>query len=326
MRCSRSALALLVVLFVTRGVLCQGGDPLRAGIIGTTTSHVKAFTQLMNDPKATGPLADVRVVAGVMGGMPDNPASWDRREGYAEFLRQKGCTIYDTVEQMLEHIDVVLLESVDGRPHLAQAKPVIAAGKPLFIDKPMAASLVDVLAIFRLAREAGVPCFSSSSLRFGKGFQAARSGSSSFGRITSCTAWSPMKTEPHHPDLYWYGIHGVETLFTIMGSGCLSVTRVAENRVEGVWPDGRKGTFVGKKGYGAEVVGSTAAGNAGKYEGYKALVIEICRFFTTGKPPVSAEETIAIYTFMSAADESKRLGGKTVSMEEVLAKARSGLK
>jgi hypothetical protein len=322
---SRSLLVCLLSAIVLLGLTAgswaeEPAKPIRVGIIGTTTSHVPAFTGAINDPKAEGPLAEAEVVAGFTGGIEDNESSWGRREKYTEFLREKGCTIYPTIEEMLQHVDAVLLEEVDGRPHLKWAKPVIAAGKPLFIDKPMAGSLADVIEIFRLAKEAGVPCFSSSSLRFASGFQAARRGEP-FGKPQKCTAWSPMSIEPHHPDLFWYGIHGCEILFTIMGTGCKTVTRVEENKVVGVWEDGREGTFIGKKGYGAEVVGTKGSGAAGKYEGYKPMVIEICEFFKTGKPPVSMEETLEIYTFMEAADESKRQGGKPVSMEDVFNKA-----
>jgi predicted dehydrogenase len=313
--------AAVVVALAATGRAADAPNPIRVGIIGTTTSHVPAFTGAINDPNAEGVLAEVEVVAGFMGGIEDNPSSWDRREKYAKFLQEKGCTIYDTIEEMLPNVDAVLLEEVDGRPHLRWARPVIAAGKPLFIDKPMAGSLADVVEIFRLAKEAGVPCFSSSSLRFSSGFQAARRGEP-FGEIKKCTAWSPMSIEPHHPDLFWYGIHGCEILFTIMGPGCKTVTRVEENKVVGVWEGGREGTFVGKKGYGAEVEGSKGSGSAGGYEGYKPMVVEICKFFKTGKPPVAEQETLEIYTFMEAADESKRRGGATVTMADVLEKAR----
>ena len=56
-----------------------------------------------------------------------------------------------------------------------------------------------------------------------------------------------MSIEPHHPDLFWYGIHGCEILFTIMGPGCKTVTREGPEKVVGVWSDGRTGTFVGSK-------------------------------------------------------------------------------
>lgn len=296
---------------------------LRAGIIGLTTSHVPAFTKLLNDPKAEGDLADVKVVAGFTGGVEDNPSSWGRREKYTEELRTMGIAIYDTIPEMLEHVDVVLLEEVDGRPHLEWARPVIAAGKPLFIDKPLAASLEDCIEIFRLAKEANVPCFSSSSLRFGSGLELIRSGESEFGPVKSCLAWGPMSIEPNHPDLFWYGIHGCEILFAIMGTGCKTVTREAHDRVTGVWADGRTGTYEARKGYGAEVVGTKGSGEVGKYAGYKPLVIEICKFFKTGIPPVSMEETLELFTFMEAADESKRQDGKPVSMEAVFRKAQA---
>ena len=59
-----------------------------------------------------------------------------------------------------------------------------------------------------------------------------------------------------------------------------------------------------------------------KYVGYAPLVVEICKFFQTGKPPVSAAETIEIFAFMEAADESKRTGGCPVMLESVLAKVQ----
>jgi hypothetical protein len=295
----------------------------RIGMIGLDTSHVIAFTNVLNRPNAEGLFAEMEVVAGYPGGSPDVPSSADRVDKFTEQLREKGIKIYDSIDQMLPHVDAILLESVDGRPHLEQARPVIAAGKPLFIDKPLAGSLRDAVKIFDLAAKANVPCFSSSSLRFAPGFQAARDyETSEFGGVKECLAWGPMSIEPHHPDLFWYGIHGVETLFTIMGTGCQTVTREAPNKVVGAWAGDRKGTFEGRKGYGAEVVGEKASGSAGGYGGYEPMLVEIAKFFKTGKPPVSTEETLEIYTFMEAADESKRRGGEPVSMAEVLKKAR----
>ena len=323
-------LAILVVIAVSATV--QAGEPgkvLKAGIVGTTTSHVKAFAGAINKPDATGDLADVKVVAGFTGGIEDNPSSWDRREMYTTYLRdEQGCTIYDTIEEMMKHVDVVLLESVDGRPHLEQAKPVIAAGKPLFIDKPMAGSLADVIEIFRLAKEAGVPCFSSSSLRYSSEYQAMRNDSP-VGDIVGCAAYSPCSLEEHHPDFFWYGVHGMEILFTVMGTGCQTVTRVHTDGTDvavGVWEGGRIGTFrgirAGKSGYGATVFGAKGVQVCTKYDGYMPLVNEICKFFKTGVPPVSAEETIELFAFMEAADESKRQGGVPVSIESVIKKAK----
>jgi len=305
--------------------LAQDAKTIRVGIIGLDTSHVVAFTGELNKPDNTGDLAGVRVVAAYPGGSPDIPSSWDRVKGYTEKLQAQGVKIYDSIEAMLPAVDAVMLESVDGRPHLKQAIPVIDAGKPLFVDKPMAASLADAMEIFQRAKAKGVPVFSASSLRFSAGFQAVRNKTAPFGDVKRCEAWSPLNLEPHHPDLFWYGIHGVETLFTIMGTGCQQVTRVAPDKVVGVWADGREGVFVAKKGYGAFVEGTKQSGEAGKYDGYKPLVVEIAKFFKTGKPPVAEEETLEILAFMEAADASKAQNGAAVTIASVMDKAKQAL-
>jgi predicted dehydrogenase len=301
---------------------------LRAGIIGLDTSHVVAFTKLLNNPHSQGELAGVRVVAAYPGGSPDIPSSRDRLSGYTKDLREKyGVEIVDSIEDLLKKVDVVLLESVDGRPHLGQARPVFQAHKPVFIDKPVAGTLADAIAIYELARETGTPCFSSSSLRFSP-WIAGMATNPKLGGVLGCDAYGPCHLEEHHPDLYWYGVHGVETLFTIMGTGCQSVSRIQTEGTDlaaGVWTGGRVGTFrgirAGKSDYGATVFGSKGIVLGSGDAGYEPLVVEICKFFRTGKPPVSAHETIEIFAFMEAADESKRQGGKPVTIDSVMAKA-----
>ncbi len=306
--------------------------PLRAGIIGLDTSHVVAFTQLLNAATPKAEVAGVRVVAAYAGGSPDIPSSRDRVAGYTKDLHDKfGVTIVGSIDELLAKVDVVLLESVDGRPHLEQARPVFKAHKPVFIDKPVAGTLADAIAIFDMARETNTPCFSSSSLRFGTGVSAIQN-ETKVGDIIGCDVYGPCSLEEHHPDLFWYGIHGVETLFTILGTGCQSVSRTQTESTElvtGVWNDGRVGAFRGmRKGpykYGGTVFGTKGNALIGDYGGYEPLVVEIVKFFKTGRPPVSADETLEIYAFMEAADESKRRGGKPVTVESVMTQAKKQL-
>jgi hypothetical protein len=319
-------------MFHSTSYAADPARPIRVGIIGLDTSHVIAFTQAMNDKDATGDLAAVEVVAAYPGGSPDIPASRDRVEGYTKQLRDMGVEIVGSIDELLPKVDGVLLESVDGRPHLDQARPVIKAGKPLFIDKPVAGTLADAITIYRLARDQGVPCFSSSSLRFSPGILGMRADER-VGDILGCDAYGPCSLEEHHPDLFWYGIHGVETLFTIMGPGCESVSRTQTadgELVVGVWKGGRVGTFrgirAGKSDYGALVFGSKAIMPSGGYAGYQPLVVEIAKFFQTGRPPVNADETLEIYAFMEAADESKRQGGAQVKLTSVMEKAHAASK
>lgn len=299
----------------------------RIGIVGLDTSHVIAFTQLINDPNKN---YGCKVVAGFPGGSPDIPSSINRVEGFTKQLREQfNVEIVDNIEQLCRNVDGILLESVDGRPHLEQVKPVIAAKKPVFIDKPMAGNLADVIEIFRLAKENNVPCWSSSSLRFCPGIIGMRNDDK-VGQVLGCDAFSPCSLEEHHPDLYWYGVHGVEILFTIMGPGCESVRRVQTKDTEfvvGLWKDGRIGTYrglrSGKADYGALVYGTKGIAPSGRYAGYDDLVEKIVKFFKTGKVPVPPEETIEIFAFMSAADESKAQNGAAVSIASVIQKARA---
>jgi predicted dehydrogenase len=329
----RFVLTTLVASLLSLAAAAQDAKVIRLGIIGCDTSHVPAFTKAFNDPKAAGDLAGFKVVAAFPGGSKDIESSHTRVPQYVEQLKGMGVEIVDSIPALCEKVDAVLLESVDGRPHLEQARPVIAAKKPLYIDKPMAGSLADAIAIAELAKQNDVRWFSSSSLRFGPKLNALKTDPK-VGQVTGCDAFSPCPTEEHHPDLFWYGIHGVETLYTIMGPGCETVTRVTTGGgkegaelVTGAWKDGRIGTFrgirTGKADYGAVVFGTKGIGTQIGFEGYKPLAEQIGKFFKTGQPPIAPEETIELIAFMEAADESKRQGGKPVKIADVTAKARA---
>lgn len=312
--------------------LVAGDDapkPLRVGIIGLDTSHVVAFTKVLNAPDAKGDMAGLRVVAAYPGGSSDVAASRDRVEGFTRQLRDVfQVEIVDSVDVLLEKVDVVLLESVDGRKHLEQAEPVLKARKPVFIDKPVAGSLADAVRIYRLAEQYGTPCFSSSSLRYSPSLRKLK-GDPKVGEVVGCDAYGPCPVEEHHPDLFWYGVHGVEALFTVMGTGCVSVARVRTEGTElvtGTWEGGLVGTFRGirrgKADYGVLAFGTKGVALAEGSGGYEPLLVEVCRFFRTGRPPVEAKETLEIFAFMEAADESKRRGGEPVTLESVMARAR----
>lgn len=306
----------------------SGAEPqavIRLGMIGLDTSHVVEFTKYLNNPdNNTG----CRVVAAYPGGSPDMPVSANRVKGFTDQLRQDhGVEIVDSIEELCRRVDGILLESVDGRPHLEQVKPVLAAKKPVFIDKPAAASLEDVIEIFRLAKEAGVPCWSSSDCRYSPAVIEVNKGK--VGDVIGCLAYGPCSSAPYHPDLYWYGVHTAETLFAIMGPGCVSVTRAASpdtDVVVGNWSDGRVGIFRGTrkgKGDGGFLVFGSKEIYQGAWGDYDGLLEEMVQFFKSGEPPVPAEETIEIFAFMSAADASKDRGGVPVRLEEVIERARS---
>ena len=314
-------LALPLLLAMTS--LIRAAD-LRIGLIGLDTSHATAFAEILNNPSAKDHVPGARVVAAFKGGSPDIESSITRVEGYTTTLREKhGVQIVDSIEDLCSKVDAVMLLSVDGRPHLAQARPVLAARKPLYVDKPMAGTLRDVHTLARLVAESKTPFFSSSSLRFAKSSQAVRKGS--IGTVTNAWCGSPASLEKTHPDLFWYGVHGCESLFTVMGRGCESVRRgkTADGKIEvvGTWKGGRTGTFREIEGYRGQAQGTQGSADVGAFDGYAPLVAEAVKFFQTGIAPVALDETLELFAFMEAADESKRRNGAEVRLSEVIAAA-----
>lgn len=316
--------------FARETVAVTKDETFRLGIIGTTTSHVNAFIDVINSASEQDELLrGFRITGAFAGGLPDNPASWGRLEKIRQYAIDKNVAIYETIPELLDEVDGILLLSVDGRCHLEQAKPVIAAGKPLFIDKPIASSLVDAMEIVRLAEEKKVPLFSSSSLRFSSGMEVARNKMKE-GEILGTATWSPSTRNDRSPALFWYGVHGIEMLFAVMGAGCERVSCVGTADVDlatGIWSDGRIGTFRGNRNgkgwYGAVVYDDKGGTDVGPYEGYKPLVREFCRFFKTKESPIPIEETLEIVAFMEAAEESLAQDGKSVSIDEIMKRARA---
>jgi hypothetical protein len=293
---------------------------IRLGIIGTDTSHVIAFTKILNDPTSPDYVPGARVVAAFKGGSPDVESSYTRVDKFAEELRTKWKVEFSSdIPSLCRKVDGILLESVDGRVHLEQVKPVIAAHKPVFIDKPLAATLEDAREIARLAKEEGVPWFSASDLRFTD--LAIRLKSPD---ITGAITWGPGPLEPHHHlDLSWYAIHAVELLYSLMGSGCEEVTRTYTpdaDVIVGKWKDGRIGSVRALRPYGkfgAVVFRPDQKVNQSdpkSVDSYRPLLVEIVKFFETKEPPFPNQQTLEEFAFMDAAQRSREAGGAPMKL------------
>jgi len=320
-----SAILLSALSFVA---FAQTEDVIRIGIIGLDTSHSTAFTELLNTPGDDPMVQKFEVVAAYPYGSRTIESSYSRIPGYIGHVQKYGVKITESISELLGMVDCVMLETNDGRLHLEQALEVFKSGKICYIDKPVGSTLGETIAIFRLATQYNIPIFSSSALRFSPENVKLHDGV--YGEITGADCYSPHKSEPTHPDFGFYGIHGVETLYTLMGTGCESVSRVSSEDgdiVSGVWKDGRLGTFraivSGPAVYGGTAYTGSAAVPAGGYAGYRVLLDEILKFFLTGQSPVPAEETIEIFTFMKASNMSLERGGKPVKMADAY---KAGLK
>ena len=283
---------------------------LRLGIVGVDTSHATEITKLMNG----GTIPGARVVAAFKGGSPDIESSRTRVDQFARELADTyHVEFVPRIGDLCGKVDAILLESIDGRTHLPQMREIVTCGKPVFIDKPLAASYDDVREIARLAKEARVPWFSSSSLRWSEITETMK-----FPDTNGVHAWGPGPFEEHHQlDLSWYAIHPIEVLFTLMGPGCEEVTRVSGANLDEItcrWRDGRIGSVTALRPYGpygAVVYRKSGLSQSSEkaHAGYEGLVREIVKFFETRTPPVPNDETLEIYAFMDAAQRSKEAGG-----------------
>lgn len=307
---------LLFLILLSAGITAAAQQ--RIGIIGLDTSHSPAFARLVNQ---SGDLPRKFVVtAAYPYGTTTIESARSRIPKYTEEIKRYGVEITDSIGELLDQVDCILLETNDGNLHLEQAAQVFKAGKKIYIDKPVGATLGQAIAIYELAERYGATFFSSSALRFTVRNQEIRSGK--FGAVRGADCYSPHSPEPSHADFGYYGLHGVEELYTVMGTGCEAVSRIHSEKgdiVTGKWKDGRLGSFRaiigGPYAYGGTIYLEKEAVPTGGYTGYQPLVDEILRFFETGICPVSREETLEIFTFMEASNMSLKENGALVTLE-----------
>ena len=293
---------------------------IQVGLVGCDTSHAVALPRIIN----SHPQWRVKIVAALPEASADMPGpSVGRLGGFTATLEKMGVRMVKTMDELLAGVDAVMIESVDGRPHLRQARPAMKAGKCVFIDKPFTASLADAREIIRLSKQTNAPFFSSSCVRFQPEVATLRTDAG-VGKVSKVQGSSPLSFEPHHPDLFWYGIHGVEALYTVMGRGCVGVTYKVEKDVEwatGTWADGRVGVFRGvRKGDykpPAKVWGADGETESKGGYNYNGLCEAVAKFFQTRQAPIDPAETLEIVEFMLAAQLSKERGGAEATLAEV---------
>jgi len=295
---------------------------LKIGVVGLDTGHAPDYSEVINTAAHDDPIfGGTRVVTAF------HPFEEDKVEKNLQRMSELDIEIVGSLEDLLAAVDAVMLHATDGRRRLQLALRIMQSGKPLWMNKPVAHELADVIAIYRTAQQLNVPVFSASSLRYVPHAIEIRNGK--YGPVLGATAYSPAHLDERHVDFFWYGIHGVETLFTVMGPGCRNVVRThigSTDVITGVWEDGRVGTVRGGRNwrsggarrYGGVVWCEQDIVAIGPFAGYAHLVKEIVRFFRTGSSPVEANETIEIYAFMQAADRSKNEAGVPIDLAVVM--------
>lgn len=343
----------LVLAAVCNSPLFAQSLPVKVGILGLDNYQGLAYAEIFNNPKASGDLAGVHVVAAYPVGSNDYPESQaliDRwKATFARFGNpaEKGALkdyvpveMVDSIDALLAKCDVVMIMSLDGRLHVKQAEPILKAGKRLYIGRPLAASLADAATILKLAEATKTPCFSSSQHRYSPGFIGMRNHPE-VGKVLGCDVYGGFELKGAKADEFIRPLHSIETIYAIMGPGVVSVSCTSTPTAESytlTWNDGRVGTYrgikEGKVKYSATVFGDAGVSTAGiyghgvpengivptkdKYMGYEGIAHEIAKFFKGGPTPVTTGETLEIFAVLQAAELSKAQHGAVIRTADVL--------
>lgn len=297
-------------------------EPLKIGIIGTDTSHSTAFTELLNNRDHPFHVAGGKVVSAFAGGSDDFELSRSRVGQFASKLRDHhGVKMYLHPEQVAEEADAIMLLSADGRIHKEIFEKIAVYKKPVFIDKPFAVSYSDAQAIAAQAKEMDITIMSSSALRYAKALTDELEQNDS-GIVTGADCYGPMVIEPTQRGYFWYGIHSIEMLYTLMGPGCKYVTSMrteapgAEEIIIGEWSNGRIGTARGSRMVGTPFAAVVHRENqhtfididGGSKPFYASLLEQVMRVFKGDAPPLDMSLTLEIIRFIEAANESRETG------------------
>lgn len=284
----------------------------RIGVIDFDTSHVYQFVSRLNHVG----IAEDQWVDGatVVVGCPGKSEIYPQRiPEETEKVKKLGLELVATPEEMLRYnLDAVFIESNSGLQHLERAEFFLKEKLPLFVDKPFTCSSRDAERIFELADKAGVPVFSSSSLRYAPEVVAFRESKGAASPTLGCMTWGPASLDPKNPGLFHYGIHAVEMLFAIMGQGCQSVWSTSTPQVDlvaGTWSGGRMAAVRAMRpssdyGFVTFVDGASKLQHVGTGTIYRELLKAIMSMLETGKSPVPPAETLEIVRFIELAAES----------------------
>jgi virulence factor len=295
---------------------------LRVGLVGCDTSHAVAFTERLNHLGIDERLwvEGARVVAAVPGTSLVSP---ERIPGFVEQLRGWGVAILERPAELIGQVDAVMLTTADGNVHRELVRPFLEAGLPLFVDKPFACSLDDAWAIVEAARRRGVALTSASALRYCPELIDVQGRAEEIGAVVGVDAYTPGPLHPRNPGLFHYGVHGVEMVYALMGTGCQAVQSVFEEGGEvvvGRWADGRLGTVRATR-RGSYAFGFTCFGERGvvpvavdSKRLYSDMLRVVVEMFQSRRWPLTADELVEPIAFMEAALLSREREGEEVPL------------
>lgn len=297
----------------------------RLGIVDLDSSHCVEFSRRINHAGLDRDqfVEGACIVAACSTGSLMSP---ERIPGHLAELQAIGIPIVERPEDLLGHIDAVLILSLCGTAHVSRVKPFLEAGIPAFVDKPFACSLADAVEMARLSEQHNTLLMSASAIRFADEVQSIERLKPTLGEVRGAVTFGPAKRSSSNPGLFHYGIHAVEMLLQLMGHGCESVRTTFSDGAEvvtGQWPDGRIGTVRGNR-QGSTAYGYVAFCDQGvmpqlvsTQNSYRNLLRAFIGSLDTRKPAVPLSASVDVVRFILGSIRSEQSAGCEVRLDDI---------
>jgi hypothetical protein len=230
--------------------------------------------------------------------------------------------IVDRSEEVIGEVDAVFIATDDGFDHVRRARPFVAAGLPVFIDKPLATSLED-LRTFIAWERAGARLLSSSGLRYAAELDACLARLPTLGELrwisgVTCKTWER------------YGIHLLEPLFRLVGPGFISIRLESQPGLEIAHLVHRTGVqltipviYDGVAAFGTIHVcgtgGQTTLRFSDTYTNFRRQLVSFIDFVRSGIAPFPFAETVELMIILIAGLRSRAENSRRVDLAEISA-------
>ena len=228
------------------------------------------------------------------------------------------CSFIDEVvekpEDMLPHIDALIIARHDYETHYELSKPFLDSGIPVFIDKPLSIEKSD-LEYFLPYIEKG-QLMSCSALKYSDALKELKKDLISLGDIkylntTVCLDW--LK----------YGIHMIDCILELELEEIISIKSSIEDKESFVLTTSSEDNIfincLGNVGptFDMSIIGTNGKRTIGMYDNFSAfknclkVFFKMCR---EKKPPIPPSTTLKSMSILSAGLEAKKYTGKIIKI------------
>ena len=228
--------------------------------------------------------------------------------------------IVDRPEDVIGHVDAVIIPTDKGWEHVERCRPFVEAGLPVFVDKPLADNENDLKQFLEWV-DSGKPIMSSSCMRYAKEFAPYRASINNLGELRYASITTVKSWER-------YSIHALEAIYPIIGPGFISVQNTGSVHrnvvhlkhqrdidVNVIAIDDMYGGFGLLQLCGTK--GSVQLAFRDSFYAFKAQLLAFVDFVRTTARPFPFEETAELIKLVIAGTRSREWGNQ-VLLSEIL--------